>query len=30
MAVATPTASAHVTTPDFWDEACKHLIKKTG
>ena len=28
MAVATPTAAALVTTPDFWDEACKHLIKK--
>jgi len=28
MAVATPTATAQVTTPDFWDEACKHLIKK--
>lgn len=28
MAVATPTATAQVTTPDFWDEACKHLMKK--
>ncbi|WP_138515844.1 DNA-3-methyladenine glycosylase family protein [Rhodoferax bucti] len=28
MVVATPTATAQVTTPDFWDEACKHLMKK--
>jgi len=28
MAVATPAATAQVTTPDFWDEACKHLMKK--
>ena len=27
MAVATP-ASVKIITPDYWDDACKHLMKK--